>query len=98
MIDGANPLGVVLALIPTIDGWLKYCFADGPAAPGTPSVRMEVVGEWMVFRASVDSESARIGAGAEQRAVRGASATPGPEPQATPLRPGRKRPTVSAAM
>lgn len=50
VVDGGNPVGTIISLIPTIDRWLKYAFANGPTPLNTPAVSMGVANGWMIFR------------------------------------------------
>jgi dienelactone hydrolase len=50
VVEGADPLPTVLGVLNNVDAWFKYCFRSGPAAPGTPTVRLEVIGSTMRFR------------------------------------------------
>jgi cephalosporin-C deacetylase-like acetyl esterase len=52
VIHDGNLLGTVLALLGTVDRWLKYSFGTGPAPVETPDVTMSIAGDWMLFRAS----------------------------------------------
>ena len=48
----------MLALLGTLDRWLKYSFGSGPAPLHTPDVTMSIGGEWMVFRVTAASGAA----------------------------------------
>jgi len=60
VVDGNDPLGTIVTLIPTIDRWLKYAFSGGPPPPPTPTVERAVAGDWMVFRVTAPPASAPI--------------------------------------
>lgn len=52
VVDNPNPLVTILALIGTIDPWLKYSFGSGAAPLETPVVTMTPAAGRMVFRVS----------------------------------------------
>lgn len=60
VVDGPAAAPTVLALLGTIDRWLKYAFDQWPAPPPTPSVAMGVSGSWMVFRVTAPAGAAPI--------------------------------------
>jgi cephalosporin-C deacetylase-like acetyl esterase len=58
VVDSADPVGIVLKLVPTIVRWLDYCFGRGALPPETPSVERTIAGDWMVFRVPAPSGGA----------------------------------------
>jgi cephalosporin-C deacetylase-like acetyl esterase len=46
--------------IQDIDAWFRYCFSDGPRAPGTPAVRMEARPTTMVFHVTAPAGGSPI--------------------------------------
>src|SRR5262245_54262038 len=47
-------------LIQDIDAWFKYCFRNGPAPPGTPTVRMEARPTTMFFHVTTPAGGSAI--------------------------------------
>ncbi len=52
VLDNADLLRSVMAVIQNVDGWLKYSFRNGPAPPETPTVTREVGPDAMAFKVS----------------------------------------------
>lgn len=58
VVHDGNMVATVLALLGTIDRWLKYSFGSGPAPVETPVIAMEASGGWMTFRVAAAPGSA----------------------------------------
>lgn len=60
VLDEADLLRSVTAVIQDVDSWFKYSFRGGPTPLETPTVRSQVVGEAIEFRVSVTPGSREI--------------------------------------
>jgi cephalosporin-C deacetylase-like acetyl esterase len=60
VIDNDSVLKTILSVMGSADRWLKYAFANGAAPPETPTVRMSVIGDRLLFRATAVPGTASI--------------------------------------